>query len=148
MIATRLSYYCEREDILPEEQYGFRPQRWAIGMTFVVRRLYQLARKKSTPLYMCFVDLAKVAYDPVDRPLLWTVLARCGVPPNMPAVIRNSHHGMRAPIGTDGGECSDWFGGEQGLRQGCVLAPLVFNLFFLLRCCVWRWSDLVPMQMW
>ena len=66
-------------------------------MIFVVRRLHQLARKKSTPLYICFVDLTK-AYDLVDRALLRTVLARFGVPRKMLAVIRHFHGGMRARI--------------------------------------------------
>ena len=58
-IGNRLSKYCERENILPEEQCAFRPQRSTIDTIFVVRRLHQLARKKSTPLYMCCVDLTK-----------------------------------------------------------------------------------------
>ena len=51
---------------------------------------------------MCFVNLVK-AYDSVGRTLLWTVLARFGVPPKLLAVIRQFHDGMRARIRTDDG---------------------------------------------
>ena len=129
VIAGRLSDYCERENILPEEQCGFRPQRSTVDMTFVVRRLQELARKKGTPLYLCFIDLTR-AYDSVDRTLLWDVLARFGVPPRMFAVIREFHDGMQACVRLDDGECSDIFDVGQGLEQGCVLAPLLFNIFF------------------
>ena len=45
-------------------------------MMFVVRRLQELARKKDTPMFMCFIDFTKAYCDSVDRTLLWTVLAR------------------------------------------------------------------------
>ena len=127
-IAGRLSEYCDRENILPEEQCGFRPQRSTVDMMFVVRRLQELVRKKDTPLYMCVIDLTK-AFDSVDRSLLWDVLARFGVPPRMLAVIRQSHDGMQAYVRLNDGECSNKFDVGQGLRQGCVLAPLLFNMF-------------------
>ena len=73
IIARRLSEYCERVGILPEEQSGFRPNRSTTDMMFVIRRLQNLAQKR-IPLYVCFINLTK-EYDSVDRTLLWTVLA-------------------------------------------------------------------------
>ena len=51
---------------------------------------------------------------------------------------RNFHDGMRARVRMDSGLLSDWFDVCQGLRQGCNLAPLLFNLFFaaMLLVCV------------
>ena len=129
IIARHLSEYCERVGILPEEQSGFRPNRSTTDMMFVIRRLQELAQKKRIPLYVCFIDLTK-AYGSVDRTLLWTVLDRFGVPQNMISVIRQLHDGMRACVRLDDRVCSRWFAVEQGLRQGCVLAPLLFNIFF------------------
>ena len=115
--------------ILPEEQSGFRLNRSTTDMMFVIRRLQELARKKRVLLYICFIDLTK-AYDYNSRTLLWTVLARFGVPQNMISVSRQFHDGMRACVRLDDRVCSGWFAVEQGLRQGCVLAPLLFTIFF------------------
>ena len=108
---------------------------------FAVRRLQGLGRKARAPLFLCFIDLQK-AYDSVDRTLLWQVLARFGTPPQMIDVIRQLHDGMRASVRSDDGRCSEWFEVAQGLRQGCVLSPLLFNVFFaaILRIVLERFS--------
>ena len=129
IIVHRLSKYCERVGILPEEQSGFRQNRSTTDVMFKIRRLQELTRKKQVPLYVCFIDLNK-AYDSVDRTLLWTVFARFGVPHNIISAIRQFHDGMRACVRLDDRVCSGWFAVKQGLRQGCVLAPLLFNIFF------------------
>ena len=129
VVARRLSAYCEAKGLLPEEQCGFRPDRSSTDTMFVVRRLQEVGRKAGVSLLMCFVDLQK-AYDTVDRTLLWQVLTRIGVPPQIIAVIRQFHDGMRACVRLDDSVCSDWFEVEQGLRQGCVLSPQLFNIFF------------------
>ena len=130
IIARWLSEYCERVGILREEQSGFRPNRSNIDMMFTIRRLQkELARKKRIPFYVCFIDLGK-AYNSVDRTLLWTVHACFGVPQNILSVIRHFQNGMQTCMPLDEKVCSRSFAVEQSLRQGCVLAPLLFNIFF------------------
>ena len=61
----------------------------------MVRRLQEIGRKAGVSLFVRFFDLQK-AYDTADPTLVWQVLARLGVPPQMIAVIRKFHAGMRA----------------------------------------------------
>ena len=129
IVANRLGDFCKEAGNLPEEQCGFRPQHSTTDMMFVVRRLQELGRTSNTSLEICVIDLAK-AYDSVARVLSWEVLARFGVPPRMIKVIRMFHDCMRARVQLDGGDFSAWFIVCQGLRQGCGLSPLLFNIFF------------------
>ena len=93
---------------------------------FVIPPQQELARKKRILLYVCFMDLIK-AYD--YRTLLWTVLTCFSGPHNMMSVIRQFHDGMRTCLRLHDRVCSRWFAVEQDLRQGCVLAPLLFDIF-------------------
>ena len=102
-----------------------------------------------------FIDLQKT-HDLVDRKLLWQVLARFRVPVQMIEVIHQQlHDGMRACVRNDDGRCSERFEVAHGLRQGCVLSPLLFNvlLFAILLVAVERFSkdagilaDLIHLQ--
>ena len=106
----------------------------------MVRRLQELGRKESVPLYTCFVGFQKV-HDSVDRSLLWVVLARFGVPSVMVDIVRQFHDGMRTCVRLDRGRVSKWFEVGQGLRQGCVLAPILFNNFSSQRFSILLRSD-------
>ena len=58
------------------------------------------------------------------------MLARFGVPHKMLTVIRQFHEGMQACVRADDGQHSERFDVTRWLRQGCVLSPLLFNIFF------------------
>ena len=133
IVANRLSDYCEAHGILSDGPYvrlpaGTTHRRHAVRSASTSGT--GAAAENTAVLYMCFVELQK-AYDSVDREqLLWKVLARAGVPEETIAIIRQFHDGMQARVRMDDGELSDWFEVTQGLRQGCVLSPLLFNIFF------------------
>ena len=93
----------------------------------VNRWLQELVRKKRISLYVSSIQLTK-AYDPVDRTLLWTVLARFDEPQKMISVIRQFHDGIRACVRLDDGVCSGRFGVEQRLPQWSMLALLLSRI--------------------
>ena len=110
---------------MPEEQSGFCPFRSTMDMMFVVRRLQELGRKEGVTLFLCFMDIQKT-YGSVDRNLLWQVLSRLGVPPQMITVIREFHDRMKACVRSSDGTCSKPFDVNQGLRKGCVFSLLSY----------------------
>ncbi len=97
-------------------------------MIFDARQLVEKAREHGESLYVLFVDLRK-AYDSVPRQALWKVLEKYGVPEKMLNVVKSFHEGMHAEIRV-GSTVTDRFEVRNSLRQGCTLAPTLFNIYF------------------
>ena len=63
IINGRLQQYLEKEALLLETQCGFRSGRGTLDMVFTLRMALEIARVKSHPLYILFVDLLSVPGD-------------------------------------------------------------------------------------
>ncbi|XP_063624759.1 uncharacterized protein LOC134796499 [Cydia splendana] len=116
------------ETILPETQFGFRPDRGTCEAIFSVRQLLEKSREQLQPMFLCFVDLEK-AFDSVPREALWTILTKLGCPDKFVKLLRLLHDEMKCCI-TINGEQSELFSVSCGVKQGCVLAPTLFALYF------------------
>ena len=78
-------------------------------------------------IYFCFLDYAK-AFDCVDHNKLWKILKEMGIPDHMTCLLRNLYAGQEATVRTEHG-ATDWFQIGNGVRQGCILSPCLFNLY-------------------
>ena len=97
-------------------------------MVFSVRQLQEKCREQNMPLFMAFVDLTK-AFDLVSRQGLFAILEKIGCPPKLLGIVRSFHTDMKGTIQFDG-STSDAFEINSGVKQGCVLAPTLFGIFF------------------
>ena len=116
------------EIVLPESQCGFRRGRNITDMIFVARLLQEKCREQHRNLYLALIDLTK-AFDTMNRDPLWTVLNKFGCPPHFLTILREFHYGMKARV-IIGGQESDPFEVLAGVRQGCVLAPVILTFFW------------------
>ena len=103
----------------------------------IARQLIDMANSSdSGTLHCVFVDLRK-AFDTVHRRGLWITLERQGVPPRLLAVARALHDGMHAKVRV-GGNLSGPFPVREGVRQGCLVAPALLNLYYAAVLDEWR----------
>ncbi len=105
-------------------------------MIYSARQLMEKAREHNTKLFMLIVDLRK-AYDSIARPALWVVLQKYGIPPVLVKLIQSLHDDMIAEVTVDGGTTPE-IKVTNGLRQGCTIAPTLFNMYFNLVMEAWR----------
>ena len=115
------------EELVGEEQCGFRKGRGCIDQVFVMRQLTEKFVSKGKCLYASFMDLEK-AYDRIDRRAMWRVLEQYGVTGRLLEAVKSFYVDSEACVRVCRKE-SEWFSVKVGLRQGCVMSPWLFNVF-------------------
>ena len=84
-------------------------------------------RKQGNSRKTCFTDYTKV-FDCVDHSKLWKILKEMGIPDHFTRLLRNVYTGQKAIVRTRHGT-TDWFKLGNGVHQGCILSPCLFNLY-------------------
>ena len=102
--------------------------RGTIDTIFTARQLQQKCKEQNEDLYMTFVDLTN-AFHTVSRGGLCKIMAKFGCPPRYIAMVRKFHDDMQARVQNDG-EYSEPFPVNDGVKQGCVMAPTLFSMMF------------------
>ena len=77
--------------------------------------------------YFCFIDYTK-ALNCVDHHKLFKILKEMGVPHHLTCLLRNLCAGQEATVRTGHGTTYCFEIGN-GVHQGCILSPCLFNLY-------------------
>lgn len=106
----------------------------------VLRQIIEKAREFNIPLFICFVDFRK-AFDTVIWERLWRVLLEMGVPQHLISLLQRLYEDGTAAVRVDD-ISSDTFKTESGVRQGCILSPLLFNTYteYIMRIVLDGWN--------
>ena len=127
MVKCRLEEVVVKNNIIGDYQIGFKKGSRPADHLFLLKGITDHYSQKRKKVYACFIDYRK-AYDNVWRGGLYYKLLKSGISPGIVKIIRsmniNTQQGLKI-----NGTISNLFHSYRGVRQGCVLSPLLFNLF-------------------
>jgi hypothetical protein len=112
---------------LHESQCGLRKGRGTPDALFVLRAVGGACKEHRAGFAKAYVDFSK-AFDCVNRDALWRILAVYGVHPKLITLLKALHTDSTAAVRI-AGQVGSSFATTSGVRQGCVIAPALFNIF-------------------
>ena len=100
---------------LQDVQAGFRKGRGTRDEIANIHCIIEKAREFQKNIYFCFTDYAKVFH-------------KLGIPDHPICLLRYLDAGQDVTIRMGHGT-TDWFQIANGVHQGCILSPCLFNLY-------------------
>ena len=122
-VNNRLTTYLENNDVLSDEQNGFRAER---SCEDHVLTLSSIIRNKPS-VFATFIDLKK-AFDFADRDLLLYKLLLLNIDGMIYNSIKSIYSKTTASIRVNG-TLTDWIDCRSGVRQGDNCSPTLFSIF-------------------
>ena len=127
LINDRLTSFVETNNIIKENQSGFRKGYATIDHVFTLKTIIDIYLSRKKRLYYAFVDFKK-AFDTIWRVGLWSKLINLGLSGKILTVIQNIYINAKSCV-TCINNKSDYFMSHNGVRQGEKLSPLLFALY-------------------
>ena len=109
---------------LREEQAGFRSGHSCTDQIFVLRNIVEQSLEWNSSLYINFIDFEK-AFDSIHHPSLWHIMSLYGLPSKVINIVKDMHANNLCCVRHEG-QHSEWFQVKTGVRQGCIISPLLF----------------------
>lgn len=110
-----------------DNQFGFKREHSTDLCIFTVKNVIEFYRNNSSPVYTCFLDASK-AFDRVNHWELFKKLMKRNVPYAIVRILMFWYQTQTLCIKW-GESTSCYFGVKNGVRQGGILSPQLFNVY-------------------
>ncbi|CAG2248147.1 unnamed protein product [Mytilus edulis] len=127
VLNSRLTVKLDELNFIHDEQNGFRSNRSTIDHLSTITSIIETRKMCKLSTFAAFIDFKK-AYDTVNRFLLFCKLESIGISSKMLNALKSLYHKVQSCVKVNG-NLTQWFDVQCGLKQGCVLSPILFNIF-------------------
>ena len=126
VLAKLLAGFCIEGSVISPFQKGFMPYEGCFEHSFLMTSLFEDSKRSCKDLYVVWFDL-KDAFGSVSHSVLFDMMSRLSLPKSFISLCRDIYNGSSSRIRT-GSDFTDSIPLTVGVKQGCPLSPLLFNL--------------------
>ena len=128
ILLNRLEKFIERNQLVKRNQIGFMKNSQTSDHMFVLKTLVdKFVKYRKERLYVAFVDFKK-AYDTINRGILFQKLKQAQLGDLFLKSLKAMYTSVKYCVKMSNGY-TDPIKSFKGLKQGCVLNPILFNIF-------------------
>jgi hypothetical protein len=109
-----------------EEQSGFRKGCSCVEAVFTLEQIIGKRKEHNLPLLILFIDYEKI-HDNVNRDILWKIMEN-KIPNSLLKRIKFIYRNTKVSIKFSGDPISETVQINEGLREGCGLSQILFNV--------------------
>ncbi|GBO09521.1 Retrovirus-related Pol polyprotein from type-1 retrotransposable element R2 [Araneus ventricosus] len=125
-LASRLTQWLEKYDILSPCQKGFTPFDGVVEHNYVLQRSIELARKRKKDLCIAFLDISN-AFGSLPHSTIIDALNACAVGPAFVDIIKDIYSGATTKVLSESG-ATDSIPILSGVKQGCPISGILFDI--------------------
>ena len=129
ILNTRLVTFDNKCMLTVDEQNGFRKGRSCVDHLFSLSSIVEARQLSNRSTYVAYIDFSK-AYDSICREKLWYKLEKLGLKIDSKyfTALKSLYNDVKCAVKLNN-QLSSWFDVNVGLKQGCLLSPVLFNLY-------------------
>jgi len=118
---------CDGHLSTSDHQFGFKTKHSTDQCVFVLKQIIEYYNCLSSPVYVCYLDASK-AFDRINHWCLFKKLLQREMPKTVIRLLVYWYTSQQFAIRW-GSIVSDFFMVSNGVRQGGILSPALFNLY-------------------
>ena len=126
VINRRLLSFLESNNLLCDEQNGFRANRSCLEHIYTLYAIIKNRKNMLQDTYVAFIDFSK-CFDLIDTYILYFKLIETGIDGKMYFTLKSMYSNTMSCVSING-NMTDWFYTMNGCRQGDVTSPTAFSI--------------------
>ena len=150
ILSSRISNFAIKKELISSEQKSAKPSEGCHEHSFILQSIVADCKRNPKNCFLAWLDLRN-AFGSISHDAIYTTLEHMGFSESLIRLIKHIYSDSTMVVRTKRDEETDYIPVHAGVKQGCPVSPILFNLTteLLIRTVMSRCEDnsTIPYQL-